>query len=81
MTKQRFNKVSDFIYLDEETFQRMLPDLIAWHKLMRGAIKEFEKQGLKKEGGEIRVNGFVWVDDEKPGVCREMRIQIKGILS
>lgn len=78
MTKQRFNKVSDFIYLDEETFQRMLPDLIAWHQSTRNLISTFKGLGYIAESAKVNVGDFVWVDDGKPGNCAGVNLKISG---
>ena len=54
----RFNDVIEFSDLDEETFVRMIPDLMAWHKMSRK---------IKSLNLPCSVSKFIWCDDGKAG--------------
>ncbi|MBU2763331.1 MULTISPECIES: hypothetical protein [Acidithiobacillaceae] len=77
MKEQRFDSVTDFLELDEQTFQRMLPDLIAWHRLTRENLRKWKWMENMKVA-RVRSNGFVWVDDGKPGNNLGVRVTLKG---
>lgn len=79
MTKeQRFDSVTDFLELDEQTFQRMLPDLVEWHRSMRETIATIKGLSHISEQAKVTVDGFVWVDDGKSGNNLGARIVLKG---
>ena len=68
MKEQCFNEVRDFLRLDEETLQRMLPDLIEWHRLSRKALFTLKEMGAVDDVESVKTD-FIWVDDGNPGNC------------
>ncbi|MCL4525561.1 MAG: hypothetical protein M1492_03505 [Gammaproteobacteria bacterium] len=76
MNEQLFHNVADFLDLDEQTFQRMLPDLIKWHRLSRKALFTLKEMGAVEDIKSVQ-SDFVWVDDGNPGNCKEVRVNIK----
>lgn len=73
--EQRFDSVTDFLELDEETFQRMLPDLIEWHSFTRKALSTLK--GIT-EPAKVNVGDFIWIDDGKPGNCAGVSLKVQG---
>jgi hypothetical protein len=67
MKEQQFSKVSDFLNLDDETFQRMLLDLIEWHRYMRKHFSTLKGLGYVSRNAKLRAGDFIWVDDGVPG--------------
>ncbi|OFC30217.1 hypothetical protein [Acidithiobacillus caldus] len=72
MKEQVFRNIEDFLELDESAFQRMLPDLVEWHRLSREAISQFRENNA--EGW--RVAGFIWIDDGNPGNCKGVEVKV-----
>ncbi len=54
----RFNEIVELIELGEEEFQRMIPDLMAWHKISRE---------IKSLNLPCSVSKFIWRDDGLAG--------------
>jgi hypothetical protein len=69
--QQIFRMVTDFLELDEQTFQRMLPDLMVWHSITRKALPALDEAGVKPDG-------FIWIDDGNPGNCEGVTLRIKA---
>ena len=59
-----FNKLSDFLQLDEQEFERMLPDFVGWYMYAKA---------LQTPG--INAKDFIWVDDGKIGELHHIQIQ------
>ncbi|MGK9450304.1 hypothetical protein ACSSZE_03425 [Acidithiobacillus caldus] len=72
MKEQVFHDVEDFLDLDEQAFQRMLPDLVEWHRLSREATLQFRKIDATEEW---KVAGFIWIDDGNPGNCKGVSVK------
>jgi hypothetical protein len=51
----KFEKVADFLSLNDDELGRMLPDFLMWVQ----AAREAEKLGAK-------VTSFIWIDDSNP---------------
>lgn len=62
----KLSSINDLLHFDDAQFARLLPDLIAWRKVMREAMEI---------GAEPQ--GMIWVDDEKPGQIHSVQLQIK----
>lgn len=60
------NGVLDVLALDEQQFERFLPDLVAWY---------FFGKKVQEAGGVV--NGLVWVDDGKAGEIDEVLLEKK----
>lgn len=70
----RFEKITDFLELDEQQFERMLLDLKAWFPLAKEIVSASQVMEalLRTETGESGVKmvaqpGFHWCDDDEVG--------------
>ena len=72
MKEQQFRNVEDFLDLDEQTFQRMLPDLVEWHRLSRQTLLHARQVGLD---GKVPFPNFIWLDDGNPGNCKWVAVK------
>ena len=78
MKEQSFCMVTDFLELDEQAFQRMLPDLIEWHRLTRKSFSTLKGLGYIAETAKVNVGDFIWIDDGKPGNREGVSLKIQG---
>jgi len=65
MKENRINHITDLLQLSSDQLQRMLPDLIAWHKYGKHI----------QNTCDVRVKTFIWVDDNKQGECLGIRVE------
>ena len=65
-TEYRFDSVTDFLFIDEDEFERMIPDLQAWYKLAKRLVDS---------GLPIAPPKFIWVDDGNSGEVSEVIIK------
>ena len=63
----RLDHVADIAKLSRDQFKRMLPDFVAWF----GCAKRMQEAGVNAQAV-----GFIWVDDDSPGVIREINITL-----
>ena len=86
MKEQVFHKVADFLLVDEQDFQRVLPDLIRWQRLSRKALYTLKKMGAVEDTGSVQAD-FVWTDDGNNNVpsdyatVKEIRDEIYNCLN
>ena len=62
----RFDNIIEFAELDEETFNRMIPDLMAWHN----AVREIKSLNLP-----CSVSKFIWRDDDRAGEITSIELK------
>ncbi|AAP95107.1 hypothetical protein A6046_03250 [[Haemophilus] ducreyi] len=67
----QFEKLSDFLQLSPEQFERMLPDLKTWFYTTKSVFSDIAilNDLIKRQGveGEVKVQspGMTWIDDGK----------------
>ena len=66
--KYLLSRMTDMLQLDDDQMQRLIPDLIAWHKASRslGALIP-----------EAVNEAMIWVDDGKPGEISSVAIRVR----
>jgi hypothetical protein len=64
MKEHRINNITDLLKYSEEDFEKMLPDLILWHKQGRAIQAKCN----------VRVKSFIWVNDNKQGNLLGIRV-------
>lgn len=68
--KHDLSRVQDMAELTPDEFKRMLPDLITWYAFAK-ITKDVDPTAV--------VHGFIWVDDNKPGVLTSAVINGKEV--
>jgi hypothetical protein len=77
-TEYRIEHVRDLLAIPEDRLDACFADMRAWVTLMQVILPEVES--MIRSAGIVTTqpvcNGFVWVDDGKPG-CSGIRLEIK----
>ena len=66
----RLSRMTDMLQLDDDQMQRLIPDLLAWHKASRALAALIP---------EVTNEAMIWCDDGKPGEISEIVIREGGV--
>ena len=67
--KYLLSRMTDMLQLDDDQMQRLIPDLLAWHKASRALAVLIP---------DATNEAMIWCDDEKPGEISEIVIRERG---